>query len=360
MACVLRTLFCFLVFAVPAAEAARAADSTQLQIITGDEAGTESALAADLAKLFAEAPALRVSPGDAGLGNLTLLITKPDIDVAFVSTDALIEAASRESGAGLPDRLEVVARLGPQEIHVLARRDIESLSGLAGQKVSVGADGGASALAATRLFAAFNVQVEPQALDDRAALEQLKRGKIAALVIVGGKPVPLLREIPDGLGLHLLPLPFVVPVQDNDLPTHFDHEDYPNLIRAEVSVPSLATGMVLLAASHKDAASARARVERFVEAMFSRFGELKRGGRHPKWREINLAASLPGWTRSPAAAAWLAKQSNDSGAVTAQLGGEGKPPIEASAAGPAALPMNDDQKEALFKGFLEWQRAKRH
>jgi hypothetical protein len=356
---VLRSVFCFLVLALAAAGPVRAAE-LQLQIISGGEAGTESALAADLAAVFAGEPALRTAAGDAGLGNITRLLAKSDIDVAFVSTDALNEAASHESGAGLSDKLEVVARLGPQEIHLLARRDIESLAALAGQKVSVGPDGGASALAAVRLFAAFNVQVEPQALDARAALEQLKRGKIAALVIVGGKPVPLLSEIPDGLGLHLLPLPFVVPIQDNDLPTRFGHEDYPNLIRAGVSVPSLATGMVLLAASRKDDAAARARVERFVDAMFTRFGELKRGGHHPKWREINLAASLPGWTRSPAAAAWLAKQSNDRGAVTAQLGGEGKPPIEASAGGTAALPMNDDQKEALFKGFLEWQRAKRH
>ena len=80
------------------------------------------------------------------------------------------------------------------------------------------------------------------------------------------------------------------------LPTGFDHDDYPNLIEMETEIPSVATGMVLLAASSKDAPGHADRVAQLVDTLFSRFGELKKDGRHPKWREINLAASLPGWT----------------------------------------------------------------
>ncbi|MGB6766716.1 MAG: hypothetical protein WBE50_01240, partial [Methyloceanibacter sp.] len=74
---------------------------------------------------------------------------------------------------------------------------------------------------------------------------------------------------------------------------------------------------------------------------------------HPKWREINLAASLPGWTRNPAATAWLAQHS----AGSAPKGPQAK--IEAGVV-QSGLPAGQDQREALFKQFIEWQRARGH
>jgi hypothetical protein len=47
------------------------------------------------------------------------------------------------------------------------------------------------------------------------------------------------------------------------------------------------------------------RVQRFVEAFFPRIGDFQRPPRHPKWHDVNLAATLPGWTRFEAAQAWL-------------------------------------------------------
>jgi hypothetical protein len=43
------------------------------------------------------------------------------------------------------------------------------------------------------------------------------------------------------------------------------------------------------------------RVARFVEYLFKRFDQFKQPPFHPKWNEINLASSLPGWTRFRAA-----------------------------------------------------------
>jgi hypothetical protein len=48
------------------------------------------------------------------------------------------------------------------------------------------------------------------------------------------------------------------------------------------------------------------KVARFVEAFFSRFPDFLRPPRHPKWREVNLAAQVPGWTRFGPAAARVA------------------------------------------------------
>ena len=101
--------------------------------------------AADIASLFEKDQAFRVVPmlGDMGAGNRRLLLNDPGVDIAFVSTDALAAAAA--PGARLSDHLELVARLAPQEVHVLALMEIGSLSELAGKKVSVGPQGSSSA-----------------------------------------------------------------------------------------------------------------------------------------------------------------------------------------------------------------------
>ena len=128
---------------------------------------------------------------------------RPGVDIAFVSTDALAAAAA--PGARLSDHLELVARLAPQEVHVLALMEIGSLSELAGKKVSVGPQGSSSAATATALFKALGITVEPQHLDASTAIERLKQGTIDAAVVVGGKPYPLVSAVPTNSGIHFYP-----------------------------------------------------------------------------------------------------------------------------------------------------------
>ena len=41
-----------------------------------------------------------------------------------------------------------------------------------------------------------------------------------------------------------------------------------------------------------------------VERFFAKFPEFQKAPRHPKWKEANLAARLPGWNRLQAATNW--------------------------------------------------------
>lgn len=326
-----------------------------LGLIAGPPAGSETVLAADMASLFAPEAPMRVLPmlGDAGAGNIALLLNDPRVDIAFVSTDAL--ATAKNGGVSLAERLELVARLYPQEIHVLARAEIGSLADLAGRHVNFGPAGSGSAITATALFKALGVEVTKLSLDAGTAIERLKQGKISAVVIVGGKPSPVVSGVPANLGIHLLPIPFGASLEAAYLPTRFEQGDYPNLIQAGGELATVATGMVLLAAKAKNDPGSAERVASFVDTLFPRFAELQASDRHPKWREVNLAASLPGFKRTRAAETWLANRP-----------GEAVRPIAASAsAGPAAalpdsLITSKIDKEALFKRFIEWRRAKGH
>ena len=52
------------------------------------------------------------------------------------------------------------------------------------------------------------------------------------------------------------------------------------------------------------------RVARFVDHLFSRIDRLQAPGFDPKWKSINLAATVPGLDRFAAAQDWLDRQAN--------------------------------------------------
>ena len=64
---------------------------------------------------------------------------------------------------------------------------------------------------------------------------------------------------------------------------------------------------MLLANVAKGSEENARRVTRIVPALFGGLSGLVLAERHPKWRDVNIAASMPGWSRFPAAEEWLAK-----------------------------------------------------
>ena len=325
-----------------------ASTKTWLGIAAGPPASAKSMLAADIARLFPPGASVRALPvlGDSGAGNLALLLGAPSVNMAFVSADALAEAVEQDKG--LSGKLDLILRLPPQELHILARSGIGTMTDLAGRQVNLGPEGSASARSAAAFFKTLGVKVDALYLDPTEAVERLKRGTLSAAVILEARPSPQIKAVPANAGIHLLPIPFGAPLDAAYLPARLDAGDYPNLIEAGAEVPTVATGMVLLAAKARKQASPET-IDGFVASLFSRFGELHAEGRHPKWRDVNLAATLPDFKRNRGAEAWLA----------ARLGTR-PAPIAASAAGPAlsGTPITGAEQEALFKQFIEWRRAK--
>ena len=322
-----------------------------LGLIAGPASGSETVLAADMASLFPQGE-LNILPilGDAGAGNLARLDALK-VDLALVSTDVLAEEAAKD--ASLHERLELVTRLAPQEVHILARADIGKLSDLAGRDVSFGPAGSASAVTAAQLFKTLQIDVAASNLDAATAIARLKDGAISAAVFVGGKPSPVIGAITPNSGIHLLPVSFGEALATNYLPTRLAAADYPNLIETGGEVPAVATGLVLLAVTSEEGSDQAARIARFVATVFPHFAELKAEGRHPKWREVNLAASLPGFKRNAAAATWLLgkQEAPKKAPAIAKADASGGPKLVRSPS------LSKEQKETLFERFLEWQRG---
>jgi len=95
------------------------------------------------------------------------------------------------------------------------------------------------------------------------------------------------------------------------------------------------------------------KVERFVTKLFENWDKLRQPPYQPKWRDINLAATVPGWTRLPSAEEQLAKL----------VGGQAsaRQDFQAFLNSAGVRRTTNEEREALFLQFLEWreQRAAR-
>jgi len=84
--------------------------------------------------------------------------------------------------------------------------------------------------------------------------------------------------------------------------------DYPSLIKQGERVSTIAVPTVLVAFNWQERSNRYKRVARLVDYLFSRIDRLQAPGFDPKWKSINLAATVPGLARSSAAQAWLDRQ----------------------------------------------------
>jgi hypothetical protein len=91
------------------------------------------------------------------------------------------------------------------------------------------------------------------------------------------------------------------------------------------------------------------RCVRFVEYLFDRFDKLREKPYQPGWKDMNLAGTIPGWTRFPPAQALVAK-------AAAQASAEAN---LTRTQGASATVDNKVEQERLFKQFLEWSKQQK-
>ncbi len=282
--------------AQPAPNPVAAANANVIGVIAGGLDGTYTRFAADLAAVLDGVDGLRILPilGKGSLGNLSDLLYLRGIDIAIVQSDVLAAAAQQRLFPGLAQQVHYIAKLYDEEVHVFARPDMEQLSDLADQLVSMDNPGSGTAMTATLLFSHLGIPVRPVYYPTVDATEKLRRGDIAAMVRVTGKPARFTTPLAEGT--RLLSIPLSPALLETYLPASFTSADYPALIPAGQTVDTVAVGAVLAAYNHQ-VADRRDRVVRFARALSLKREAFSQPPRHPKWREVNLAASVPGWTR---------------------------------------------------------------
>ena len=282
----------------PATRTARA-NAGVVGIVSGGVDGTYIRIAADLASVLDDGERLRVLPilGKGSVQNLADLIYLRGVDLGIVQSDTFAYVVQQNLFPGAAQAINYLAKLYDEEVHILARRDIARLEDLAGKPVNVDVLGSGTAMTAGLIFDRLNIPVQFHNDVQDVALQRLRSGEIAAILYVAGKPARLFSNIGADTGLHFLPIPPTAELLQTYLPSQLGHDIYPNLVPEGPPVETLAVGAVLAAFGWQPGTERHRKVVRFYEAFTAKFDEFLHPPRHPKWREVNLAAQVPGWKK---------------------------------------------------------------
>jgi TRAP-type uncharacterized transport system substrate-binding protein len=319
--------------------------------------GTNMTFADEMAQVLDDGDNLRVIPmvTYGAASNLHDLLYLHGVDVAVTQSDVFEYFKTQRKIANLDGRVNYILRLPISEMHLIAGKDIKTIEDLRGKKVNFGPAGSASSLTGTIVFQRFGVKVEPTLYDNPTAMQKLKSGEIAALIRVIGKPVDVLAKIPASAGLHLVPLPYSKTFADFYTLGEFTSQEYPGLVPDGQTIDTIAVPSVLAVYNWPKNTDRYRRVARFVEALYTKWDKFLEPPRHPKWKDVNLAATVPGWTRWSVADDMLRKLRQDAVAEAPSTSGE----FSAFLRTRTAATDTPEQRDALFREFLQWQQRQR-
>lgn len=338
-------------------------------IIGGGINGTYIRYATDLANVLddLEGNGMRVLPliGHGGGQNVLDILFLRGIDMGLTQQDHLtfFKQLNPKLYGDLEKRIRYITKLYNSEYHLIARTDIQKFDDLRGKKVNFWRPWSATDIGSKTIFRLLDVEVENVYMDTAVALEKVKSGEIAATVLLAGAPVPGYVKIKPEDGLHIVPLgPDTLSKKQYAkllkvyLPTRLNSTQYPNLIPQGRNVPSVASGVVLAVYNWKKDTDRYKKVARFVDAFFTNFDKLLKPPRHPKWKEVNLAAELPGWTRFKPAEQWLAQATATTAPANQRAFNAFLQRREVTGSTEAD---SESQKDQLYQEFLKWSRTKR-
>src|SRR5712671_1825136 len=321
-------------------------NANTVSIVAGSPEETYLDITHDLAVLLNDEN-LRILPivGLGGAQNIRDVLYLKGVDIGITSSQMLRYFASTgELSTALDQRLNYITRLYPEEMHVVAGRNIQKLEDLNGKKVNFSDPGSSTQISARDVFGLLSVSVEEVNMSQADAIAAVKKGEIAATVVISGKPAEVLSRISASDNLHLVAVPYTPTLENIYLSAQLEQSLYPNLIDTGQSIQTVAVDSVLITNNWQPASDRYRRVAKFVEGLFSHFADLQKPPRHPKWQEVDLAKELPGWQRFPAAQDWLQQAKFDEFRTKFQTG--------------AGTPVSNNpaDKQRLFREFLEWSQ----
>jgi TRAP-type uncharacterized transport system substrate-binding protein len=326
-------------------------------IVGGLLSGTYMRFVDEMASVLNDGDNLRILPivSYGAASNLDDLLYLRGVDAAVTQSDVFEYFRTQRKTPNLERRVQYVIRMPISELHILARNDVQTLEDLRGKKVNFGPAGTGASLTGTIVFQRLGINVEQVMIDQPTALQKLQSGQVDAIARVIPKPIDFFGKIPASSGLHLVNIPFTKTFEDLYTLGEFTKQDYPNLLQGQDRIDTIAVPAVLAVFNWQKNSDRYNRVERFIQYLFSRWDTLQHPPYHPKWRDVNLAATVPGWTRFAVAEQLLQQMQ-----VEQQQKQQQRASFETFLSNQPKMPVSDADREDLFRKFLQWQSQGQH
>jgi TRAP transporter TAXI family solute receptor len=328
----------------------QALNQNTVTLITGTIGGTYVQFGADLASVLDDGNKLRVLPivGRGSVQSVADILFLQGVDIGVVRADTLDYLERKGFAKDIKKQFTYVTKLYNEEMQIIAPRSINSLRDLEGKTVSVDLPNGSTFVTVLTVADRLGMKANWVYIEQRIAMEKLKKGEVDAVIVVGGKPYKSVSTFNNDGRFHLVKVDYEKPLQGDYLPATLTAKDYPNLIAEGESVDTIAVPALLAAYNWAPNTDRYRKLALFVDAFFTKFPQFQNPPFHPKWREVSLAAPLAGWQRLPAAQQWL-----DSHGIEPVSRGRFDEFLKQSAA-TGKLPSDTD-KEALFRQYKAWE-----
>ena len=308
--------------------------------------------ASELARVLDDGDNMRVVPmvTRGPFDNVYDLLYLRGVDAAIVYGDVLDHFKSKPEFANAWRRINYLLNLFPSEVHMFVRPEINSMQDLAGKVVNFNSQGTAAAYSGPIIFKQLGIDIKATFVPHNVAMEKMKAGdEVAATFWISSKPLaPFLKgKWPEGFKF--------LPIEYNDkleyyAPAYLEHADYPALIPQGQQVATISVPAVLAVYDWPKDTDRYQRLTRVVDYLLDRFERLqKEPGYHEKWKDVNLAAKVPGWQRFKPLQDRLDK-------VATAPPPRNIDPVQLRAQAASAAPNDPGEQERLFKQFLEWSK----
>ena len=306
----------------------------------------------EMASVLNDGDNLRILPivSYGAASNLDDLLYLRGVDAAVTQSDVFEYFRTQRKTPNLERRVQYVIRMPISELHILASNDVQSLEDQRGKKGNIGPAGTGASLTGTIVFQRLGINVEQVMIDQPTALQKLQSGQVDAIARVIPRPIDFFGKIPASSGLHLVNIPLTKTFEDLYTLGELTKQDYPNLLQGQDRIDTIAVPALLAVFNWQKNSDRYNRVERFIQYLFSCWDTFQHPPYHPKWRDVNLAARVPGWTRFSVAEQLLQQMQ-----VEQQQKQQQRAAFETFLSNQPKMPVSDADREDLFRKFLQWQ-----
>jgi len=331
-------------------------NANTVSLMTGSFGSTYAQVGADLASVLDNGTALRILPvmGRGSVQAVSDILLLRGVDAGIVRKDTLSYLDRKDFAKDIRNQFVYVAKMFNEEMHVLAPRTITSMRDLDGKTVVVDLPDSSTFVTAINVFDRLGIRPHLIYQEPRLALDMLRKGEVDAIVAIEGKPLQWLNQINDR-NLHLVPVEYAKPLQEEYLPSKLGSADYPGLVPEGGYVETISAEAVLASYNWAPNSDRYRRLSLLVDTMFDKVGQLQRPPFHPKWKEMAPRATVSGWTRFKAAQEWLDRNMPlPPGAAAAAASGA----APSQSAAPATALAPQEPRDPLYREFLEWRASR--
>ena len=339
-------------------------NANTVSLMTGSFGSTYAQVGADLASVLDNGTNLRILPvmGRGSVQAVSDILLLRGVDAGIVRKDTLAYLDRKDFAKDIRNQFVYVAKMFNEEMHVLAPRTITSMRDLDGKTVVVDLPDSSTFVTAINVFDRLGIRPHLIYQEPRLAVDMLRKGEVDAIVAIEGKPLQWLNQINDR-NLHLVPVEYAKPLQEEYLPSKLGSADYPGLVAEGGYVETISAEAVLASYNWAPNSDRYRRLSLLVDTMFDKVAQLQRPPFHPKWKEMAPRATVSGWTRFKAAQEWLDRNMPlpPGSAVSAASGAAAPPPSAPIVVAPTALaPQDRDPAVSRIPGMAGRPRQGQH